>query len=133
MAGRSGLIQIPLGQAFLRQHGVGAISRLTVLEMRSVLARRRRAREITPGLEGQVFSTFENDIRAGFLLVHPLEDSHALAAVEIVARLKAHPLRSLDALQLAIARDLGATRLATADGVLADAAAALGLEVVRFD
>jgi len=43
-----------------------------------------------------------------------------------------HPLRSLDALHLAIARDAGCASIATADRVLADAAAALGLEAVRF-
>ena len=84
-------------------------------------------------LEGRLFSSFENDIRAGFLMVQPLEDAHALAAVEIVARLKAHSLRSLDALHLAVARDLKATTFATADRVLAEAAEALGFQVVRFD
>jgi predicted nucleic acid-binding protein len=120
-------------EAFLRRQEAGAIGRLTVLEFRCLLARRRRAREITPSLESRVFSTFENHIRTGFLLVHPLEDFHALAAVDIVARLKAHPLRSLDALHLAIARSLGAASFATADRVMADAAEALGFQVVRFD
>lgn len=120
-------------EAFLRQQDAGAISRLTVLEFRSLLARRRRTREITLSLENRIFSAFEADIRAGFLLVEPLEDSHVLTAVEIMARLKAHPLRSLDALHLAIARALGAATFATADSVLADAAAALGFDVARFD
>jgi predicted nucleic acid-binding protein len=92
-----------------------AIGRLTMLELRCL------------------FAAFEEDVRAGALTVHPLEDAHAAAAVEIVARLKAQPLRSLDALHLAIALQIGATEVATADRAMAVAAAALGLKTVRFD
>jgi len=110
-----------------------AISRLTVLEFRCLLARRRRAGEINAHLERDLFAAFEEDVRAGALTVHPLEDAHAAAAVEIVARLKAQPLRSLDALHLAIALQIGATEVATADRAMATAATALGLKTARFD
>jgi hypothetical protein len=73
-----------------------------------------------------VLAAFEADLRAGFLTVHPLEDAHALAAIDILSRLRTHPLRSLDALHLAIALEAGCSVLATADRVLADAAAAQG-------
>ncbi len=49
------------------------------------------------------------------------------------SRLSRHGLRTLDALHLAIARDLGAPLIATADRIMAKAAADLGLEVERFD
>ncbi|MBI3665412.1 MAG: type II toxin-antitoxin system VapC family toxin [Acidobacteria bacterium] len=120
-------------EAFLRREQRATISRLTVLEFRCLLARRRRSRDIDGRMENRVFSAFENDVRAGFLSVHPLEDAHALAALEILTRLKSHPLRSLDALHLAIAHALGVAKIATADRVLAEAAAALGFEVERFD
>jgi predicted nucleic acid-binding protein len=120
-------------EIFIRRQESAAISRLTVLEFRSLLARRRRSKEIDPRIENRVFSTFETDVRKGFLVVHPLQDAHALAAIEILARLRNHPLRSLDALHLAIAQDLGAMCMATADRVLAEAAAALGLKTERFD
>lgn len=110
-----------------------SISRLTVLEFRCLLARRRRAGEIDARLERDVLAAFEADVRAGALTVHPLEDAHAAAAVEIVARLKAQPLRSLDALHLAIALHVDATEVATADRVMAAAATALGLKTARFD
>jgi uncharacterized protein len=110
-----------------------AISRLTVLEFRCLLARRRRMGEIDARLEREAFAAFEADARTGALIVEPLEDSYAAAAVEIVVRLKAHPLRTLDALHLAIARETGAAEIATADRVMAAAAAALGLKTVRFD
>ena len=120
-------------EAFIRQQQSAAISRLTALEFGCLLARRRRTGGISRRMEEQLFSVFENDVRRGFLAVHPLEDAHALAAIDIITRLRTHPLRSLDALQLAVAQDLGATILATADRALADAAAALGLQTARFD
>ena len=120
-------------EAFIQGQQTAAISRLTVLEFRCLLARRRRSGEIDHRMETRVFSTFENDVRGGFLTVHPLEDTHALGALDILARLKTHPLRSLDALHLAIARALGISKIATADRVLAEAATALGIETVRFD
>ena len=120
-------------EAFLRQHPSAAISRLTVLEFRCLLARRRRAREIAPRLETAIFAAFEHDIRNGFLTVHPLEDAHAVTAFDLLARLKTHPLRTLDALHLAVVMHLGNRQIATADRVLAGAAAALGVEVARFD
>jgi predicted nucleic acid-binding protein len=110
-----------------------AISRLTVLELRCLLARRRRAGEIDARLERDAFAAFEGDVRNGALTVRPLEDAHAAAALQILVRLKAQPLRSLDAMHLAIALDIGATEIATADRVMATAAAALGLKTARFD
>jgi hypothetical protein len=110
-----------------------AISRLTVLELRCLLARRRRAGEINARLETDVFAAFEEDVRSGALAVHPVEDAHIAAAVEVIARVKAQPLRSLDALHLAIALQIGAPTVATADRVMAAAATALGLKTVRFD
>ncbi|MEK7404548.1 MAG: type II toxin-antitoxin system VapC family toxin [Acidobacteriota bacterium] len=120
-------------EAFIRQQESAAISRLTVLELHCLLGRRRRSREIDTRIERQVLTAFEQDIRDGFLMVHPLQDAHASTAVAILSRLRSHPLRSLDALHLAVARDLGATLFATADRVLAAAAAALGIETARFD
>jgi hypothetical protein len=120
-------------EAFIREQQSPAISRLTVVELRCLLGRRRRAREIDERTENRILGTFENDVRAGFLAVHPLEDAHALAAAEIMKHLKTHPLRTLDALHLAIAQDLGCAQIATADRVMAEAATAIGFETVRFD
>jgi predicted nucleic acid-binding protein len=119
--------------AFLERVGPVVISRLVVLEFRGLLARRRRSREITPQAEDWVWAAFEADVRGGFLDVHALDDVHALAAVQLLEQLRALPLRTLDALHLAIARDLGAVRIATADRIMAAAARALKIEAVRFD
>lgn len=118
---------------FIQQQSSAAISRLTVLEFRCLLARRRRSQEIDRPLERRIFATFEKDIREGILFVHPLEDHHALAALDLIRRLKGHPLRTLDALHLAIALDSKCSNVATADRVFADAAATLGFEIARFD
>ncbi|MFG1690938.1 PIN domain-containing protein, partial [Gemmatimonadota bacterium] len=62
-----------------------------------------------------------------------LEDNQVLAAAQLLLRLKEHPLRTLDALHLAACIGTGGEEIATADRVMAVAADALGLQVVRFD
>jgi predicted nucleic acid-binding protein len=109
------------------------ISRLTVVEFQCLLARRRRAKELVPRMEQKVLSTFEQQIRDGFISVYPLDDRHAVDAAQLLTTLHNHPLRTLDALHLAIARSLELQILVTADRVLATAAAAVGLQTVRFD
>jgi len=108
------------------------ISTLTSLELRCLLARRRRAREIPRETEQLVYSTFEEDVANGHLFVHPVNDEALRGGLNLIHRLADLPLRTLDALHLALARQLAAPSLATADATMADAASALGLEVVRF-
>ena len=118
-----------------------AISRLTVVELRCLLGRRRRARHLTTALEREILQAFQSHVQHGFLTVHRLEDHHALRADELIAlradelieQLKEEPLRTLDALHLAITLDLGCQRIATADRVMATAATKLGINVDRFD
>ena len=110
-----------------------AISRLTVVELRCLLGRRRRARHLTTALEREILQVFRADVQRGFLTVHRLEDHHALRADELIEQLKEEPLRTLDALHLAITLDLGCQRIATADRVMATAATKLGINVDRFD
>ncbi len=119
--------------AFITTLPSAAISRLTVVEIRCLLARRRRSGDLTEPIERRVLDAFEADVRHGFLYVQPLDDRHALDAATLVSRLSRHGLRTLDALHLAIARDIGAPLIATADRLIADAATTLGLEVARFD
>ena len=120
-------------EAFIRtQSPPLAVSRLTVVEFRCLLARRRRSGDITKTVESRVYGAFEQDIRHGFLQIYPLADEHLIAALELIGRLGRIPLRTLDALHLAIAQDIPVKRLATADRTMAKAAKALGLEVTRF-
>lgn len=119
-------------EAFIQEQSSAAISRLTVVEFRCLLARRWRAGEITKTVESRVFAAFEQDIRAGFLQVYPVTDEHLIAALGLIARLGRFPLRTLDAMHLAIAQSAHVRRLATADRTMAGAGHAIGLEVVRF-
>ena len=119
-------------ESFVQAHAPLAISGLTITEMRCLLARRRRAREISIEDELRAWATFDQDVRNGHLTRHELVDPLADAAVNLIALLPDHPLRSLDALHLAVARHLQAKTLATADRIMGEAASALGLSVVRF-
>jgi uncharacterized protein len=119
-------------ERFISNQAAAAVSRLGVVEFRCLLARRRRAGEISRKTEDSVQRAFDDDIRQGVLEVYPLEDLHAVAAAGLIARLPDQPLRILDALHLAIAMEHSAKVLATADRVMAAAGKSLGLKVVAF-
>jgi uncharacterized protein len=120
-------------ESYLQEHGPVAVSDLTVVEMRCLLARRRREKEITVMLETEIFATFQEDIRRRFLICHPFPAELAAGAVNLMAILGNIPVRSLDAMHLVIAKEIGADALVTADKVMADAAKAFEFEVVRFE
>lgn len=119
-------------ETYLQTHGPVAISWLTIVEMRSLLARRRREDHFDAELEWRVFATFQEDIRAGHLMLHPMEGDPAALAVGLLGDLPSLPLRTLDALHLAIAKGMRSDTLATADKLMAEAASALGFHVVPF-
>lgn len=108
------------------------ISPLVKIEMRCLCARRRRRKEITPIMEMQVYSTFENDVEQGYLLQYAMEESVYERAVNLLNVLNAHPLRSLDALHLATAQHHRILHLATADEAMARAAEELKFKVKFF-
>lgn len=117
---------------FLQEIASVSISRLTVVEMRCLLGRRRRNHEIDASMERRAIALFDEEIAQGFLEVRPLEDRHAIAARDVLDRLRAIPLRTIDALHLAIATDIGAATVATADRTFAAAARALRLRLKWF-
>jgi predicted nucleic acid-binding protein len=117
---------------FIRDQGPVAASDLTVVEMRSLLARRRRENHFNPSLEIEIFSTFQEDIRRKIIHCHPLPFGLAAAAVHLLNQFSDSSLATLDALHLALAKEIGTEILATADRIMADVAEAMGLEVVRF-
>jgi hypothetical protein len=112
--------------------GALAISRLTVVELRCALARRRRNREIDALLENRVNAELAADIQDGALRVGSIDDAHFATAYHLIGRLAHLPLRTLDALHLAAAEQASATAFATADRIQAEAAEALGFTVHRF-
>ncbi len=108
------------------------ISSLTRTELRCLLARRRRAREISAQLESQIWGRFHQDIRQSHLRVLPIEDSHFDSAIELMDALPGLPLRTVDALHLAVVQAAGLESIATADRIMASAAEELGLSVESF-
>ena len=120
-------------EKYIQEHGPVAISELTVVEMRCLLSRRRRERNIDSKMEAQVFATFQEDIRQNFLMCHPLPENLAAGAVNLLSILTDVPLRTLDALHLMIAREIQTDILATADKIMAAGGKAMGFSVVRFD
>jgi len=118
--------------SYLQGLDVAVVSSLTRTEVRSMLARRRRMGELSHELESVVYAAFLNDIAQGWLQLYPVEDARFDEAANLIARYPEHPLRTLDALHLAIALQAQADALATADSVVADTAASLDFEVVRF-
>jgi uncharacterized protein len=117
---------------FLGSMTSASISRLTVVELRCLLGRRRRNRDIDASAERRAAAAFEEDIAQGFFEVHPLEDQHAIRARDLLIRLANVPLRTLDALHLAIAIGIKAGAVATADETFATAADVLRLSVEWF-
>jgi predicted nucleic acid-binding protein len=109
-----------------------AISRLTLVEIRSGLARKRREGAIAAHHEQAAMAEVRLDIQDGLLNVLPAADQHFVDAGHLIDRLADLPLRTLDALHLATARSIGADELATADQIMARAAAALGMRVAFF-
>jgi hypothetical protein len=107
-------------------------SRLTLVESRSALARRRRIGQITRKLESDAFEELRNDIQDGALVLHALADSHATHALDILAKIPKVPLRTLDALHLSVAQEIGAVKFATSDRNQGEAARLIGFELFFF-
>jgi len=107
-------------------------SRLTLVEARSALARRRRIGQITRKLELDAFEELRTDIQDGALVLHALADSHVTHALDILAKVPKVSLRTLDALHLSIAQEIGAARFATSDRNQGDAARLIGFELFYF-
>lgn len=117
---------------FLAGSAPVSISSLTLVEMRSLVGRRRREGYLDEVFEARLWASLEEDIAEGYVLTHPLTDEHASGAGRLLAMLSQTPLRTLDALHLAVARAIGAGGLATADRVMAAGAEQLGFRVTRF-
>lgn len=120
-------------EKYIQEYGPVDISDLTIVEMRSLLARRRREGDIDSKTEIRVFATFEEDIRQKILICHPLPNGWTAGAVNLLAVLSELPIRTLDALHLVVAKEIQAEIIATADGIMASGAKTLEFSVVRFD
>ena len=119
-------------ESFILEIDDPVISRLTICEMRCLLARRRRAGDYDADFELTAWATFLEDTISGALRVVSLEDSCMIAATDLIGGLEGVSLRTLDALHLATALHEGIGALASADVVMLRAAGSLGLAVHDF-
>lgn len=108
------------------------ISRLTLVELRSTFARKRRQARLNPEQEAAAMNEVRIDIQNGLLTVAPSTDADFIEAFRLMDELTTLPLRTLDALHLATASGLGSGVIATADDVMRRAAQQLQLEVAYF-
>lgn len=99
---------------------IPAISALGEVELFSLIARKRRLRELTENQAQAVRDLFDNQLAEGFFQRISLRGEHFVRARQLVS-VRAHALRTLDALHLAVA--IGASLpILTADQGLARAA-----------
>lgn len=99
-------------------------------EFASALSIKVRRGAINAKQARSAWKDFDSFCLTGLRLV-PVGRNAFRVAAEMI-REPASGLRAGDALHLAVALDIGASGLATADGVLADNAKAKGLDVNRF-
>jgi predicted nucleic acid-binding protein len=114
----------------VRQTRPVLISRLTVVELASALARWVRMGELTEPQANRIESAFHEDLAQGRFLVREIEPRHFERALQWLLTRKT-ALRTLDALHLACAEESGAT-LSTLDAAMDDAAEYFGLRVHPF-
>jgi predicted nucleic acid-binding protein len=89
-------------------------------------------KELTPVQETCVYSTFENDVSQGYLLMYAMNESIYDNAKHILTTLNHVPLRTLDALHLAVVQFHGIKALATADFNMRHAAEEMKIGVAFF-
>src|SRR4030042_1801070 len=82
-------------ERYIQEHGPVEISDLTAVEIRSLLSRRRREREIDIKTETRAFAVFEEDVRRGFLIRNPLPATLAAGAVSLIAPFPGVPFHTL--------------------------------------
>jgi uncharacterized protein len=117
-----------LANQILMASSVRFLSDLVVAEFLVGLARKVRNAELSSTQYDLIRTTFEEHLRQTQLLRLSLHPTFSEEAGRIAFR-SAVPLRTLDALHLAVAADLGVV-LATLDRRLADAARSLGVPVL---
>jgi predicted nucleic acid-binding protein len=117
---------------YLRQVSPVFISLLTKVEMRSLVARRRREGHLDADTQAKVLATFEGDVAAGHLELLPHNVESFLLAESFIGSHPEVSLTTLDSLHLGVVCAAGVTVLATADRVMAQAAAIHGIDCRTF-
>lgn len=119
-------------ESLLDSAGCVRVSRLTSVEFRCLHQRKLRDRQINKRVAQLNQQLFEDHLRQGILQVVPVNETSFTLADELIAKMPDTPLRTLDALHLAIAHATDCKQFATADKTQAKAARALGFKVHTF-
>ncbi len=118
--------------AWMESEHEPCISPLSVVEMRCAIARRARAGLISTRRGTSVLADFEAERRATRFRELDWPVPAFESAWEVLGRVSPIPLRTLDALHLAVAKHFRCTAFATADRVQGEAAHRLGFTVYPF-
>ena len=116
---------------FIQTRSGARISSLSITEFHCTVARLTRNRILTSTLAAEILAAFSAQTAAGYLNLLPIKDEYLSHATELVVSLK-QPLRTLDALHLAVAHATDCKHFATADKIQAAAARTLGFKVHTF-
>ena len=114
-------------EQLLRTETELGLSQLVEVELISALSRRVRMGEISQGNARGIVERFQSDLDNGFYTRLELKPVHYKRAREWISRFET-PLRTLDALHLAIAAENNLC-LVTSDAVLAISAETFGIKV----
>jgi predicted nucleic acid-binding protein len=109
-----------------------AISRLSMLEWHCAMARRFRVGQITDAYLNLARTEFTRHLAENYFRIVPYDDNLLTDALRVLDHVNPVPLRTLDAIHLTAARNAGVTRIATADRIMSEAAARLGLATDSF-
>jgi len=116
--------------AFLRGKRGLMISELSITEVLSAVARRKRERELRPELASKIRDAVLADADSGSFARLHLEPTVHRAAERLLLTMDSVPLRTLDALHVALAFSGAATHVVTFDRRMREAAVQSGLNVV---
>jgi uncharacterized protein len=118
--------------AYLGKFDYAFISPLTTVEFRCALERKRRAGDLDTHSEKLAQDGFDEDVRDGFFQLLPMNDQTYVFARRLLDAVGNIPLRTLDALHLAVIKQHAVKQVATADKTMARAAKALGISIKSF-
>jgi len=106
------------------------ISGLSITEMSSALMKKVRNRDLTKTHGMLIWNTFMDDLQTGPIeLIFP-DDRHFYKAADIIREFGAkHGIKTLDALQLAVAHGLGTAKFLCADRALSKLAVEIGIRL----
>ena len=109
-----------------------SISELSVLEMRCTVARRQREGRFDAVTAARIWSAFQADVSDGLFDVIRSAAGDFSLATRMIDRVAPLPLKTLDAIHLAVAERAEAQAFVTSDKQQLNAANALGFKTTSF-